>query len=419
MILILINKMYKYLNIAIGLILFICFQQLAYSSFVKVYQDKSLVQSGYIATISQSGVQAMAINKENTRLFSVYKAGESYCLNITRLSYSINITDTFNKCFDSTAMLGNKVTGMIFSDSGKAFYLFSKHDIVAYKISPITDTIKAKMFSERLDSKIIEEKISDDHKYIFVLGENKESRGVLFIYRINQDGSLARTYKKYLGYKPGELRSDEEHIYVSSQNGIYRYTLDLQGFIGTSEEIIHLKKGRIESYDLIQKSTTNVDILVAIRDIDSEHNKESGIVRQYDVGADNTRMVYQKFSIEVPKKVLLYRSKDGSVESSLIVYDTMYTLLDANHEIIKSASFASFKNVYKYKNLGLISFENDLDSNVSKGAMMFLDLAGLGRVAGDFHTSELPKVSLFKSDKFYAVSTNKGIDIFQLAVFIN
>jgi hypothetical protein len=51
--------------------------------------------------------------------------------------------------------------------------------------------------------------------------------------------------------------------------------------------------------------------------------------------------------------------------------------------------------------------------------MLFLDLAVAGRVAGDFHTSELPKASLFNSKKFYAVSTNKGIDIFQLAVFIN
>ena len=96
----------------------------------------------------------------------------------------------------------------------------------------------------------------------------------------------------------------------------------------------------------------------------------------------------------------------------------MYILLDVTHELLTSKTFESFKNVYKYNHFALIVFEGSSYDTPYNGMMMFLDLASGGKLVGDFMIKDSPKISLFKSDKFYAVSTDNHINIFQLAKFI-
>ncbi|AEE87592.1 hypothetical protein FNFX1_1206 [Francisella cf. novicida Fx1] len=405
--------MKKYLFRSLIVLFLISIYQCGYSNISRFFKDRDQTSSNYIASVGVSGVSAMTINKDSTKLFSVYKNGQSYCLNIVKLGYSINSADIQNKCFDSTAMLGTKIVDILFGNYGKAFYIFSKNDVVAYSISPITNEVKAKLFCDHLNSKIIQASKSSDSHYIFVLAKRDSSKGELNIYKINQDGSLTESDHQSLGYKPKHLESSGDNIYISGESGIYQYTLNLSGNIISSKEIIHLERGNIEDYSIHQKNSTDLDVLVAIRDIDSIHNKESGILRQYHVGVDTTREVVQKLSVEIPRNVIFYKSEDGSSELILVVYDKFFSFLDSNYENIKTQYYNKLLNVSRYLNYAAVSYSVD----DQQSWINIFDL-NTSYIVGEYHISDTSDIFSLRSRKFYAVADKDKIKIFQVARFL-
>lgn len=205
--------------------------QLSYSNIIKVDKELTLSENNinYIATIHQPNVKAMAINSDSTKLYSIYYNFGQLCVNITKLSASISSASTHSNCFDSIDSKDNHIVDMLINKFGNAFYLFSKHDITAYNISPISDKIKGRLFNYYINSDIIQVIPSMNLDFIYVLTSSENaSSGKLLTYKVDKNGQFDKISEEYLNFKPIEMMLGKYNIYISSNKEIYRYSFDLK-----------------------------------------------------------------------------------------------------------------------------------------------------------------------------------------------
>ncbi|AHB99246.1 hypothetical protein [Francisella orientalis] len=94
--------------------------------FVKIAKDSHMLQPGYITTIYEPNIQATAISKDGTKLFSIFRPSDNYCLNVTKISYSISNAGSFISCFDNQYTVGNKVNKIILDKIRKNFLYIIK-----------------------------------------------------------------------------------------------------------------------------------------------------------------------------------------------------------------------------------------------------------------------------------------------------
>lgn len=191
--------------------------------FVKIAKDSHMSQPGYITTIYEPNIQATAISKDGTKLFSIFRPSDNYCLNVTKISYSISNSGSFISCFDSQYTIGNKVNKIILDKLGKTFYLLSNYNILSYNISPITNSITGKVFSKHFTQKIVDAKLVNEGEYLYLLTtSDKSQKGKLIIYKVNTDGSLDELNIVTLNYKPKKIIFDNiESVYIQSDKSIY------------------------------------------------------------------------------------------------------------------------------------------------------------------------------------------------------
>ncbi|MBY7733769.1 hypothetical protein [Francisella philomiragia] len=292
--------------------------QLSYSNIIKV--DKELILSenniNYIATIHQPNVKAMAINSDSTKLYSIYYNFGQLCVNITKLSTSISSASTHSNCFDSIDSEENYIVDMLINKFGNAFYLFSKHDITAYNISPISDKIKGRLFNYHIDSDIIQviPSMNLDSIYVLTSSENSSS-GKLLTYKVDKNGQFDKISEEYLNFKPIEMMLGKYNIYISSNKEIYRYNFDLKKDINKSERVVSINDGVLESFDITEDTDTKAKLAIGIRKVDSINNQEYGVYRLYNL--DGFVQLQEEESLDrVPVKVVYRVAKEP-----LILYE--------------------------------------------------------------------------------------------------
>ncbi|MBK2094819.1 hypothetical protein IB680_03930 [Francisella philomiragia] len=386
------------------------FLQISQAYFVKIAKDNHMSQPGYITTIYESNVQATAVNSDQTKLFTVFRPSDNYCLSVTKLSYSINNTGSITSCFDNKHTVGNKVNKIILDKLGKTFYLLSNYNILAYNISPITNRINGQIFRKRFIQKIIDAKLVDEGKYLYLLTtSDKSQKGKLIIYRVNTDGSLDELNIVTLNYKPKKIIFDNiERVYIQSDKSIYFYSFLGNGNIIKDNKIITISSGEILDFSVITENSTASKIILAEKENIEGQNVEQGAVSVYKFSSDMVRLLYKNSYENIPLQVASYINKATNQESMIAVFENEYKVSSVTNSFLmlnfESKNDGSLISIYQKDNMvGIISSQSAIIYDLKDDGL--LAVLSLGEVSDK---------SSFMSDKFIGAGNEKSINIFQI-----
>lgn len=392
------------------IVIFLVFFEQSNAFLVKISKDNHINQPGYITTITGPNIQAVDISNDGTKLFSIFRADYDYCLNVTKLSYSINTTGSFTHCFGNQNVIGSKITEIVVAKSANAFYIFSNHKLIAYSISPITTSIKGKIFSQRFTQKIVEAKLINDGKNLYVLtASSKSESGKVINYRVNSDGSLTKVSSESLSYKPKKIKfNNVEYMYIQSSKDIYRYELIADGSVIKDDRIITIPSGNILDFDIIAENSTDSKLVLAIQDTIENSNVEKGAIAVYKDSSGLVRLLYNINYDNLPREVVSFRDKATNQEIFLVAFDYKYevNLVNSlNAPLIFTANLdGSFLKLLKKDNLAEI---------VSTQSSIIYDLKENNRLAV-FFLKDIQQQQSFLSRKIIGVGNQSSINIFQL-----
>lgn len=295
--------------------IFIClfFHLNAQALFIKAVKDNHKAQAGYLTTIKEPNVQKVVFAEKNhSTLYSIFRQGMQYCMSATKLDLSITNSSIFTNCFDSELNVGPKIIDAFVSPNGDNLYLFSKHKVSAYSISTISNKIKAKIGEETISQNIIDVKKSDSR--VYVLTYKKESNsGSLFIFATQGDGSLQKTDRESLGYKPVafKLYSEDagDYIYIQSKEELYRYNIASNNEVINSLSLLEFPGNIIKDFGIKKDSDKRaLRLIIALKKGDSGIN--NGGLKLYTLSTLGARLS-SSIDLELaPYKILAYDEKD-------------------------------------------------------------------------------------------------------------
>lgn len=383
------------------------FLQISQAYFVKIAKDNHMSQPGYITTIYESNVQATAVNSDQTKLFTVFRPSDNYCLSVTKLSYSINNTGSITSCFDNKHTIGNKVNKIILDKLGKTFYLLSNYNILAYNISPITNRINGQIFRKRFIQKIIDAKLVDEGKYLYLLTtSDKSQKGKLIIYRVNTDGSLDELNIITLNYKPKKIIFDNiERVYIQSDKSIYFYSFLRNAKVIKDEKIITISSGEISDFSVITESSTESRVLLVGHS--GAEGLEIGFISIYNFSSDIVRQIDNKVYKDFPKKIVTYKGEFDGQSKVLVAFNSKFSSGIVGSMKLLSDEYkvnGSFIDLLQNNNLVEVVYSNSVATYDLKEGLL---LSNLFLNDGSNNTS-------FISNNFFGAGNEKNINIFQL-----
>ncbi|MEY8766288.1 MULTISPECIES: hypothetical protein [Francisella] len=383
------------------------FSQFSEAYYVKIAKDNHIVQPGYITTLAEPNIQATAITSDSTKLFSIFRPSDNYCLSVTKVSYSINNTGSTTSCFGNQYVVGNKVNKIILDNFGKTFYILSNYNIVAYNISPITDRIKGQIFRKRFIQKIVNAKLVDEGKYLYLLtASDKSQKGKLIIYRVNTDGSLDELNITVLRYKPKKIVFNSiESVYIQSNKSIYFYSFLRNGKVIKNEKIITIPSGEISDFSVITESSTESKVLLVGHS--GSEGLEIGFVNTYDFSSGMVRQTNNRVYKDLPLKIVTYKDKFSVQSKVLVAFKSK--LINGTDESVKLLG-----DEYKVNGnfVGLLQ-NNSLVAVVYSSSVVVYDLKE-GYLLSNLFLNETSDSSLFLSNNFIGVGSQSNINIFQL-----
>ncbi|QUE30699.1 hypothetical protein [Francisella philomiragia] len=386
------------------------FLQSSQAYFVKIAKDSHMSQPGYITTIYEPNIQATAISKDGTKLFSIFRPSDNYCLNVTKISYSISNAGSFISCFDNQYTVGNKVNKIILDKLGKTFYILSNYNILAYNISPITNSITGKVFSKHFTQKIVDAKLVSEGEYLYLLTtSDKSQKGKLIVYKVNTDGSLDELNIIRLNYKPKKIIFDNiESVYIQSDKSIYFYSFLGNGNIIKDNKIITISSGEILDFSVITENSTASKIILAEKENIEGQNVEQGAVSVYKFSSDMVRLLYKNSYENIPLQVASYINKATNQESMIAVFENEYKVSSVTNSFLmlnfESKNDGSLISIYQKDNMvGIISSQSAIIYDLKDDGL--LAVLSLGEVSDK---------SSFMSDKFIGAGNEKSINIFQI-----
>ncbi|WP_150464381.1 hypothetical protein [Francisella sp. XLW-1] len=383
------------------------FSQFSEAYYVKIAKDNHIVQPGYITTLAEPNIQATAITSDSTKLFSIFRPSDNYCLSVTKVSYSINNTGSTTSCFGNQYVVGNKVNKIILDNFGKTFYILSNYNIVAYNISPITDRIKGQIFRKRFIQKIVDAKLVDEGKYLYLLtASDKSQKGKLIIYRVNTDGSLDELNITVLRYKPKKIVFNSiESVYIQSNKSIYFYSFLRNGKVIKNEKIITIPSGEISDFSVITESSTESKVLLVGHS--GNEGFEIGFVNTYNFSSGMVRQTNNRVYKDLPLKIVTYKDKFSGQSKILVAFKSK--LINGTDESVKLLG-----DEYKVNGnfVGLLQ-NNNLVEVVYSSSVVVYDLKE-SRLLSNLFLNKTSDSSLFLSNKFIGVGSQSNINIFQL-----
>lgn len=383
------------------------FLQISQAYFVKIAKDNHMSQPGYITTIYESNVQATAVNSDQTKLFTVFRPSDNYCLSVTKLSYSINNTGSITSCFDNKHTVGNKVNKIILDKLGKTFYLLSNYNILAYNISPITNRINGQIFRKRFIQKIIDAKLVDEGKYLYLLTtSDKSQKGKLIIYRVNTDGSLDELNIVTLNYKPKKIIFDNiERVYIQSDKSIYFYSFLRNAKVIKDEKIITISSGEISDFSVITESSTESRVLLVGHS--GTEGLEIGFISIYNFSSDIVRQIDNKVYKDFPKKIVTYKGEFDGQSKVLVAFNSKFSSGIVGSMKLLSDEYkvnGSFIDLLQNNNLVEVVYSNSVATYDLKEGLLLSNL----------FLNDGSNNSSFISNNFFGAGNEKNINIFQL-----
>ncbi|MBY7733800.1 hypothetical protein [Francisella philomiragia] len=385
------------------------FLQSSQAYIVKIVKDNRISQPGYITTIQEKNIQTTTVNKDGTKLYSVFRPYGGYCLNIARLSSTINKADSFTSCFDNQYTVGNKVKKIILTDKGKTFYVLSDNKILGYNISATTNTIESKIYIQGYPQKVIDAKLVDNDKYLYLITASHTSQsGRLFIYEINPIGTLKKISIVPLNFKPEIVKFDDSNVYIQSDKSIYRYSFLTGDKLNKEKEIITIPSGKILDFSILNESSTESKVILAIQDDITNKNTEQGTVAVYKVSNSSSRLLYQEKYDDIPKEVASFKEKGNGHGKVLVAFNHRY--------IVASVTNTYFEDVSKYKIDGsfLRLLQNDnLVEVVSSDSVSVIDMRH-NKLLNELFLKNVDENGSFISKSFIGFSTKDNINISQI-----
>ncbi|AJI56516.1 hypothetical protein LA02_1216 [Francisella philomiragia] len=384
------------------------FLQSAHAYIVKIIKDNRISQPGYITTIQEKNIQTTTVNKDGTKLYSIFRP-YGYCLNITRLSSTINKADSFTSCFDNQYIVGNKVKKIILTDKGKTFYVLSDNKILGYNISATTNTIESKIYIQNYSQKIIDAKLVDNDKYLYLItASHTNQSGRLFIYEINSVGTLKKISIVPLSFKPEMVKFDDNNVYIQSDKSIYRYSFLTGDKLNKEKEIITISSGEILDFSVFNESNTESKVVLAIQDNIANKNIEQGAVEVYKVSSSSSRLLYQEKYDDIPKEVALFKEKNDSYGKVLVAFNHRYIIASFTNTYFEDA------NEYKIDGSFLRLLQRDnLVEVVSSGSVSVIDMRH-NKLLNELFLKNIDENGSFISKSFIGFSNKDNINISQI-----
>ncbi|MEY8673943.1 hypothetical protein AB9G22_06110 [Francisella philomiragia] len=384
------------------------FLQSAHAYIVKIIKDNRISQPGYITTIQEKNIQTTTVNKDGTKLYSIFRP-YGYCLNITRLSSTINKADSFTSCFDNQYIVGNKVKKIILTDKGKTFYVLSDNKILGYNISATNNTIESKIYIQNYSQKIIDAKLVDNDKYLYLItASHTNQSGRLFIYEINSVGTLKKISIVPLSFKPEMVKFDDNNVYIQSDKSIYRYSFLTGDKLNKEKEIITISSGEILDFSVFNESNTESKVVLAIQDNIANKNIEQGAVEVYKVSSSSSRLLYQEKYDDIPKEVALFKEKNDSHGKVLVAFNHRYIIASFTNTYFEDA------NEYKIDGSFLRLLQRDnLVEVVSSGSVSVIDMRH-NKLLNELFLKNIDENGSFITKSFIGFSNKDNINISQI-----
>ncbi|MBK2093408.1 hypothetical protein [Francisella philomiragia] len=382
----------------------------AQANFVRTGKDNHKAQPGYISTVSEPNVQTLAISEgKNSRLYSIYHDGLQYCISAIKLGYSINNGAVFSSCFDSETNVGSEVIKALTSKNGDRLYLFSKHIISEYSMSPISNRVNSQISSEHIAQDIIA--VEEFNNKIYVLTHEEDSnKGSLIIFTIGSDGILEKTDSSSLGYSPLGFKfyadASFDYVYVRSKEQIYKYDILNDGTINRSSKLVDYPGNTIKDFGILKdKDKKTLRMVVALKNGDS--GLSQGALKLYLLNGAGVRLT-SSVNLELePYQIYAYDEK----QIFLVAYEYSFDIREINAKtnaiedklILQRGVDGSLVNVV---------CNDKVTAIISDSAIKVFNGFVLSQA---FYLKDKPIQLIFSSDAhFVGVANKDSVDIYEI-----
>lgn len=382
----------------------------AQASFVRTSKDNHKAQPGYISTINESNIQALAISKgKNSRLYSIYRDGPQYCISAIKLGYSINNSAVFSSCFDSETNVGSKVIKALASKNGDRLYLFSKHIISEYSMSPISNKVNSQISSEHIAQNIIAVEMFKNKIYVLT-HEEDSNKGSLIIFTIGNDGVLDKTDSRSLSYTPTGFKFYEDagfdYVYVRSKEQIYKYDILNDGTINRSSKLVDYPGNTIKDFGILKDSDKKtLRMVVALKNGDS--GLSQGALKLYILNGVGVRLT-SSVNLELePYKIQAYDEK----EMLMVAYEYSFDIRAINRKMNAIEDKLVLQRGFE-ASLVDIEYSDKLTSVMSEATIQVFDGFVLSQA---LYLKDKPLQFIFSPDThFMGVANKDSVDVYEI-----
>ncbi|MGX9893974.1 hypothetical protein [Francisella orientalis] len=249
----------------------------------------------------------------------------------------------------------------------------------------------------------------DNDKYLYLItASHKSQSGRLFIYEINPIGTLKKISIVPLNFKPEIVKFDDNNVYIQSDKSIYRYSFLTGDKRNKEKEIITISSGKILDFSILNESSTESKVILAIQDNITNKNTEQGTVEVYKVSNSSSRLLYQEQYDDMPKKVASFKEKGNGHGKVLVAFNYRY--------IVASFTNTYFEDADEYKIDGsflrLLQNENLIEV-VSSDSVSVIDMRQ-NKLLNELFLKNIDENGSFISKSFIGFSTKDNINISQI-----
>lgn len=204
------------------------------------------------------------------------------------------------------------------------------------------------------------------------------------------------------------VKFDDNNVYIQSDKSIYRYSFLTGDKLNKEKEIITISSGKILDFSILNESSTESKVILAIQDDITNKNTEQGTVAVYKVSNSSSRLLYQEKYDDIPKEVASFKEKGNGHGKVLVAFNHRY--------IVASVTNTYFEDVSKYKIDGsfLRLLQNDnLVEVVSSDSVSVIDMRH-NKLLNELFLKNVDENGSFISKSFIGFSTKDNINISQI-----